>query len=73
MSSLYVFDALARAAKHQASKHSLPIKEIPSDKPGNAGSFLFKLEGILDGLIEDMVAVETPEATVSTSRSVMFI
>lgn len=65
VSSLYVFDALARAAKHQANKRSLPIKEIGSDKPGNAGTFLFKLEGILDGLVEDMVAVGTPEAMVS--------
>jgi protein NRD1 len=65
VSSLYVFDALARAARHQANKHSLPVKEISSDKPGNAGTFLFKLEGILDGLVEDMVAAGTPEAMVS--------
>jgi protein NRD1 len=64
VSSLYVFEALARAAKHSANKHSLPIKEISSDKPGNAGTFLFKLEGILDGLVEDMIALDTPEATV---------
>ncbi|KAG8768924.1 hypothetical protein FRC15_004865 [Serendipita sp. 397] len=68
VSSLYVFDALARAAKHQASKHSLAIKEIPSDKPGNAGTFLFKLEGILDGLIEDMIKVGTPEAMEKTRK-----
>ncbi|KIM34112.1 hypothetical protein M408DRAFT_90756 [Serendipita vermifera MAFF 305830] len=68
VSSLYVFDALARAAKHQANKRSLPIKEIGSDKPGNAGTFLFKLEGILDGLVEDMVAVGTPEATEKTRK-----
>ena len=68
VSSLYVFDALARAAKHQANKRSLPIKEISSDKPGNAGTFLFKLEGILDGLVEDMVAIGTPEATVCIFR-----
>lgn len=65
VSSLYVFDALARAARHQANKHSLPVQESSSDKAGNAGTFLLKLEGILDGLIEDMIAVGTPEATVS--------
>lgn len=65
VSSLYVFDSLARAARHQANKHSLPVKESSSDKAGNAGTFLFKLEGILDGLVEDMVAVGTPEAMVS--------
>ncbi|KAG8836034.1 hypothetical protein FRC17_010498 [Serendipita sp. 399] len=68
VSSLYVFDALARAAKHQANKHSLPVKEIPSDKPGNAGTFLFKLEGILDGLIEDMIKVGTSEAMEKTRK-----
>jgi hypothetical protein len=41
------------------------VKESSSDKAGNAGTFLFKLEGILDGLVEDMVAVGTPEAMVS--------
>ena len=70
VSSLYVFDALARAARHQANKHSLPVKENTGDKPGNAGTFLFKLEGVLDGLIEDMVAVDTPEAMVSVLFSV---
>lgn len=59
-----MFDALARAARHQANKHSLPVKESASDKPGNAGTFLFKLEGILEGLVADMIAVGTPEATV---------
>jgi hypothetical protein len=41
------------------------VKETSGDKGGNAGTFLFKLEGILDGLIEDMITVGTPEATVS--------
>ncbi|CCA70735.1 hypothetical protein PIIN_04669 [Serendipita indica DSM 11827] len=68
ISSFYVFDALARAAKHQANKHSLAIEERPSDKPGNAGSFLFKLEGILDGLVEDMMTVGTSEANEKTRK-----
>jgi len=46
------------------------VKENTGDKPGNAGTFLFKLEGVLDGLIEDMVAVDTPEAMVSVLFSV---
>ncbi|PVF92806.1 hypothetical protein CPB86DRAFT_159464 [Serendipita vermifera] len=68
VSSLYVFDALARAAKHQANKHSLPVKEAAAGQPGNAGTFLFKLEGILEGLIEDMIAVDTPETTEKTRK-----
>jgi hypothetical protein len=40
------------------------VKEPAGSQPGNAGTFLFRLEGILEGLIEDMITVDTPEAIV---------
>ena len=52
--SLYVFDALARAAKHQVDKQGLTA-DLNSGQ-GNCATFLLKVEGILDGLIQDMVA-----------------
>ncbi|KAF7789581.1 hypothetical protein EIP86_000527 [Pleurotus ostreatoroseus] len=52
--SLYVFDALARAAKHQVDKQGLTA-DLNSGQ-GNCATFLLKVVGILDGLIQDMVA-----------------
>ena len=39
--------------------------DINSEK-GNCATFLLKMDGVLDGLIQDMVALGTPEAKVST-------
>ncbi|KAJ3786967.1 hypothetical protein GGU10DRAFT_350191 [Lentinula aff. detonsa] len=60
VSSLYVFDALARAAKHQVNKQNL-FSDINALE-GNCATFLLKLQGILDGLFKDMVLSGTPEA-----------
>ncbi|CAK5283148.1 unnamed protein product [Mycena citricolor] len=60
ISSLYVFDALARAARTQVSKHGL-TGDI-NTHPGNCATFLLKLEGILDGLFQNMASVPLPEA-----------
>ncbi|KAG7093639.1 hypothetical protein E1B28_007302 [Marasmius oreades] len=53
ISSLYVFDALSRAAKHQANKQNLS-GNINSPK-GNSATFLLRVEGILEGLFRDVV------------------
>lgn len=63
ISSLYVFDALSRAAHHQAVKRG-QVGDIKS-KTGNCASFLLKVEGVLDGLFMDLVNNGTPEAKVS--------
>ncbi|KAG8901122.1 hypothetical protein FRB99_005554 [Tulasnella sp. 403] len=56
--SLYVFDSLARAARSQATK----MRADPKSPQGNAAAFLAKIEGVLDGLIRDMIATGIPEA-----------
>ena len=61
INSLYVFDALSRAARQQANKSTTP----PFQAKGNCTSFLIKIEGVLDGLFEDMCAIDVPEAKVS--------
>ncbi|KAK7025213.1 hypothetical protein R3P38DRAFT_2953338 [Favolaschia claudopus] len=63
VSSLYVFDALARAARSQVVKQGLS-GDINSRK-GNSATFLLKVEGVLEGLFQDMISVATPEAKVS--------
>lgn len=63
ISSLYVFDALSRAARSHANKH--PHSNDPRSAEGNSATFLLKVEGILEGLFSDMVALEQPEAKVS--------
>lgn len=63
MSSLYVFDALSRAARHQVTKLGL-TGDITSEK-GNAATFLLKVEGVLEGLLLDMMTSGNPEAKVS--------
>lgn len=65
MSSLYVFDALSRAARHQVTKQGL-TGDVNSEK-GNAATFLSKIEGVLEGLFQDMITVGSPEAKVSFS------
>lgn len=64
INSLYVFDNIARAARSAAKKNSQPIKELAPDKPGNAGSLLFKMQGILDSIIQDMVSLAVQEPMV---------
>ncbi|KAF8327803.1 uncharacterized protein EI90DRAFT_2927460 [Cantharellus anzutake] len=55
LSSLYVFDALARTAKTLVTKGKLS----PPSQQGkpNAASFLLKLEGVLEGLFRDLISI----------------
>ncbi|KAG8861435.1 hypothetical protein FRB96_002884 [Tulasnella sp. 330] len=62
--SLYIFDSLARAARSQATKH----RADASSSTGNAATFLVKMEGILDGLIQDMIAIGTTESKEKTVK-----
>lgn len=64
INSLYVFDNIARAARSAAKKNNQSIKELAPDKPGNAGSLLFKMQGILDSIIQDMVSLTVQEPMV---------
>ncbi|KAF8595776.1 hypothetical protein BDV93DRAFT_419456, partial [Ceratobasidium sp. AG-I] len=66
VSSLYVFDSISRAAHRQRSKKAL-VADLNSSV-GNAASFLVRLEGILDGLVEDMLAHGPPEAKEKTRK-----
>jgi len=64
VSSLYVFDALVRAAHSYVVKHSVVADSTPGK--GNAATFLAKIEGIVEGLFEDMISSGAPEAQVSS-------
>ncbi|KIL69293.1 hypothetical protein M378DRAFT_21478 [Amanita muscaria Koide BX008] len=70
VSSLYVFDALARAARHQVAKHNL-TGSIYSEK-GNCATFLLKVEGVLEGLFQDMMLTGTEESK-EKSRKILDI
>ncbi|KAF8578803.1 hypothetical protein K439DRAFT_447173 [Ramaria rubella] len=63
--SLYAFDALSRAARSKVNKLGL-TGDINAEK-GNCASFLLKIDGILDALIQDMMYIGTSEAKVSLS------
>lgn len=63
VSSLYAFDALARAARSSVTKHGLTADVNPGK--GNAATFLLKMEGVLEGLFRDMIAINNAEAKVS--------
>jgi hypothetical protein len=63
VSSLYVFDALSRAARNQVTKHGL-TGDINSEK-GNPATFLLKVEGVLEGLFQDMMSPSNSENKVS--------
>lgn len=65
VSSLYVFDALVRAAHGHVVKHSVVADSAPGK--GNAATFLAKIEGIVEGLFQDMISSGAPEAEVSSS------
>ncbi|TFK48550.1 hypothetical protein OE88DRAFT_1664435 [Heliocybe sulcata] len=66
ISSLYAFDALARAARHKANKHAAP-GDTDSGK-GNCATFLLKVEGVLEGLFQDMISSGAPEAKEKTKK-----
>ncbi|KAJ7170480.1 hypothetical protein C8R43DRAFT_1085436 [Mycena crocata] len=66
VSSLYVFDALARAARSQVVKQGL-TGDINSRK-GNSATFLLKVEGVLEGLFQDMISNATPESKEKTKK-----
>ncbi|KAF7308880.1 CID domain-containing protein [Mycena kentingensis (nom. inval.)] len=65
VSSLYVFDALARAARTQVVKQG--IAGDINQRPGNSATFLLKLEGVLEGLFQDMIST-APEAKEKTKK-----
>ncbi|KAK2463546.1 hypothetical protein APHAL10511_004297 [Amanita phalloides] len=60
VSSLYVFDALSRAARYQVTKQGL-TGSLYSEK-GNCATFLLKVEGVLEGLFQDMLTVGSDES-----------
>ncbi|KIK50589.1 hypothetical protein GYMLUDRAFT_985643 [Collybiopsis luxurians FD-317 M1] len=66
ISSLYVFDALARAAKSQVNKQNL-VGDVNAAE-GNCATFLLKVQGVLEGLFKDMISVGTPEAKEKTQK-----
>ncbi|KAI0079378.1 hypothetical protein K474DRAFT_1592122, partial [Panus rudis PR-1116 ss-1] len=68
ISSLYTFDALARAAKHQVTKHNVSA-DAASEK-GNCATFLLKVEGVLDGLFQDMLSLDHPDAKEKSKKIV---
>lgn len=63
MSSLYIFDALSRAARQQVTK--LGLTGSSYSEKGNCATFLVKIEGVLEGLFQDMVTIGTEESKVS--------
>ena len=63
VSSLYAFDSLARAARSKVTKHNL-TGDVNSEK-GNCATFLLKVEGVLDGLFQDMLTSGSTESKVS--------
>ncbi|CAE7180992.1 unnamed protein product [Rhizoctonia solani] len=66
VSSLYVFDSIARAAHRTKAKKAL-VADLNS-AVGNAASFLVRLEGMLDGLVDDMLAHGPQEAKEKTRK-----
>ncbi|KAG1746544.1 uncharacterized protein EDB91DRAFT_99402 [Suillus paluster] len=66
VSSLYAFDALARAARNYATKRG--ITGDLNSSTGNAATFLLKVEGVLDGLFQDMITLDNAEAKEKTKK-----
>ncbi|KAI0352170.1 hypothetical protein OH77DRAFT_1409911 [Trametes cingulata] len=58
-SNLYVIDALARAARHRVVKQNI-TGDLASGK-GNCATFLLRIEGILDGLFQDLLSTHSDE------------
>ncbi|RPD59039.1 hypothetical protein L226DRAFT_536395 [Lentinus tigrinus ALCF2SS1-7] len=52
--SLYAFDALARAARHQVNKNHI-VADVNAEE-GNCATFLLKIQGVLDGLFRDLIS-----------------
>ena len=67
ISSLYIFDALARAAKSYVVKHNVTGDVFT--QPGNAATFLLKIGGVVEGVFQDMMSVDSQEAKVRLSRN----
>ena len=67
VSSLYVFDALSRAARHHVVKHGISGDVYT---PGNCATFLLKVGGVVEGLFQDMVTSGSSEAKVSPFKLV---
>ncbi|KAG6381677.1 hypothetical protein JVT61DRAFT_278 [Boletus reticuloceps] len=66
VSSLYAFDALARAARSLVNKRGI-TGDVNLAK-GNPATFLLKIEGVLDGLFRDMVSLNSSEAKEKTKK-----
>ncbi|KAF8448957.1 hypothetical protein L210DRAFT_2637023 [Boletus edulis BED1] len=66
VSSLYAFDALARAARSLVNKRGI-TGDVNSAK-GNPATFLLKIEGVLDGLFRDMISLDSSEAKEKTKK-----
>ncbi|KAF8202289.1 hypothetical protein BJ912DRAFT_436157 [Pholiota molesta] len=64
--SLYIFDALSRAAKHHSTKNGLSGDAFTH--PGNSASFLSKIGGVVEGLFQDLVTSGSPEAKEKTKK-----
>jgi protein NRD1 len=63
ISSLYAFDALARGAKDAIDKKK--VEADPNATTGNCATFLLKLEGILESLVQDLLSTDNQEVKVS--------
>ena len=63
VSSLYIFDALSRAARHHVVKHGITGDDYT--QPGNCATFLLKVGGVVEGLFQDMVTSGSSESKVS--------
>ena len=68
VSSLYIFDALSRAAKHHVVKHGITGDDYT--QPGNCATFLLKVGGVVEGLFQDMVTSGSSESKVSQLKLV---
>ncbi|KAF8159482.1 hypothetical protein B0H34DRAFT_406112 [Crassisporium funariophilum] len=66
VSSLYVFDALCRAAKHHVIKHG--VSGDSYTQPGNSATFLLKVGGVVEGLFQDMVVSGNSESKEKTKK-----
>ncbi|KZT41715.1 hypothetical protein SISSUDRAFT_1042519 [Sistotremastrum suecicum HHB10207 ss-3] len=66
VSSLYAIDALARNAKGAIEKKK--VIADPNSPTGNCATFLLKLEGVLESIIQDMISTGTPEAKEKTKK-----
>ncbi|KAH8833110.1 hypothetical protein DL96DRAFT_1523421 [Flagelloscypha sp. PMI_526] len=66
ISSLYVIDAICRAARHHANKHRLTAESGKA----NSASFLTKFETMLDTVFQDMLQNAGPEGKEKSKKIV---